>query len=72
MDSDKRLQNSIHVTAFMVESIFNTEGLDPNLIAAHMKGLCKWDPDRPALETIDRIFDPSVRSGPLFVRCYDV
>lgn len=72
MDNDKRLQNNIYVTALMVERIINTEGFDTYRIAAHMKGLCKWDRVRLALETIDRIFDSSVRSGPLFVRCYDV
>lgn len=72
MDNDSRLRNNILATAKMLERILNTPDLDPHWSAARMKFQCDWPRVQLVLETIDRIFSPSARSGPLFVRCYDV
>lgn len=72
MDNDSRLRSNILATAKMLERILNTPDLDPHWTAARMKFQCEWPRVQLVLETIDRIFSPSARSGPLFVRCYDV
>lgn len=67
-----RLRNSIYMTAALIKRLLDNSHLDPNRIASNMKGLSRSDCLQLVMDTIDRIFPSTTRSGRLFVRCFDI